>query len=165
MCRNDTVPRTWDVANGDVERFTDDWEIKAYSTNYLRTVKSCQCFLDGLLSTAPDDSPASTSPSNGDDSKVVQTHYENINPQEYQRAKSAEHEDNRVTIKVRDRKDDTLNAFDKSPELMKSLVQDVVTTDHFIDRDTKASSYGGPSGINWIHASDHFVCRSSHDAP
>jgi hypothetical protein len=144
---------------------TDHFKIKAYSTNYLRTVKSCQCFLDGLFSRS------------GNHVKENFTQYEHIDPEYFQT--SLNHD---VVIEVRDRKQDTLNAFDKSPELMKKLVGDVVNTDEFLERDTKATtlaarltnflpgllnsrSYGGSSGINWIHASDHFVCRSSHDIP
>jgi hypothetical protein len=146
---------------------TDLYEIKAYSTNYLRTVKSCQCFLDGLLSQSE----------NRVNSKENLTHYEHVDPDYFQT--SLNHD---IVIEVRDRNHDTLNAFDKSPELMKRLVGNVVNTDQFLERDTKATtlaarltnylpgllkskSYGGSSGINWIHASDHFVCRSSHGIP
>jgi hypothetical protein len=146
---------------------TDQYEIKAYSTNYLRTVKSCQCFLDGLL----------YQPENRASSKETLTRYEHVDPDYFQT--SLNHD---IVIEVRDRKHDTLNAFDKAPDLMKRLVGDVVNTDEFLERDTKAAtlaarltnylpgllnskSYGGSSGINWIHASDHFVCRSSHGIP
>ncbi len=151
------------------ELMLDRFDIKAFSTNYLRTVKSCQCFLDGLLS-----NPTLHKPKNIDNSDES-SHYESIDPSDYQTYSG-------VTIKVRDRKNDTLNAFDKSPDLMKKLVKNVVTQKEFIERDTKAAtlaarlcnflpglmnckSYGGPSGINWIHASDHFICRSSHAVP
>jgi len=157
-----------DSSSSSKNQITDAFEVKAYSTNYLRTVKSCQCFLDGLLS------PSSRIDLGANDDNY-ETLYENIDPNDYQ-------DHSGITIQVRNRKNDTLNAFDKSPTLMKSLVKDVVSTDHFIDRDTKAAtvaarlcnflpglmnctSYGGPSGINWIHASDHFVCRHSHELP
>lgn len=147
---------------------TDVYDINAFSTNYLRTVKSCQCFLDGLLSTPT-----------GKFKENIRnfSHYENIVPEYFQ-----ETYDHDVIIEVRDRSIDTLNAFDKDPELMKQLVGNVVNTDEFLDRDTRAAtlaarltnflpgllkskSFGGGSGINWIHASDHFVCRSSHGIP
>jgi len=148
--------------------FTDYWDITAFSTNYLRTVKSCQCFLDGLLST-----PKSVAT---DAKHINMTHYENVNPEDY--LKSSSNPD--IAINVRDIKHETLNAFNTSPELMKRLVEDIIDTPEFIDKDSKAASlaarlsnfipglvnftsYGGPSGINWIHASDHFICRSSHD--
>ena len=127
--------------------FLQQWNIQAYSTNYLRTVKSVQCFLDGLLS-----------------NKDTTTPFIDPGP----------------TIHVRERSQDILNAFDRQPQLMKKLVQDVVSKESFISYDeklkpiaqrlimilpglAKAANYGGPSGINWIHASDHFVCREAHD--
>jgi hypothetical protein len=63
---------------------------------------------------------------------------------------------------------------------MMPLINDVVNQQSFQERDALAASlarrlskdlpglltsgakFGGPSGINWVHAFDHFVCRSSH---
>ena len=129
--------------------FQEKWEIKAFSTNYLRTVKSCQCFLDGLLSTS--------------DEIPTHNHYISLeDPQDESRT-------SQVEISVRDIKDETLNSFDSSPEVMKKLVRDVIDTPEFIMKDTKAvplaaqlahylpgltdqSSYSSPtpSGINWV---------------
>lgn len=134
--------------------FLEQWDIQAFSTNYLRTVKSVQCFLHGLLQEKDTHIVKSNSEGNG----------EEIGP----------------TIHVRERSQDILNAFDRQPQLMKKLVQDVVSKDSFITYDeklaplaqrltsflpglAKATNYGGPSGINWIHASDHFICREAHD--
>jgi hypothetical protein len=135
--------------------FLEQWEIQAYSTNYLRTVKSVQCFLHGLLS---------DNNNNNKDFHHIEGSQEGIGP----------------TIQVRERSQDTLNAFDRQPQLMKKLVEDVVSKDSFVSYDekftplaqrltsilpglAKAANYGGPSGINWILASDHFVCREAHD--
>ena len=162
--------------------FVMDWDVKAYSTNYLRTVMSVQCFMDGLLH------PFTTS--NGQEQKQDQQqqqhYYENLATEEFHSSRESfftnTNNNRNELIQVRDRKDDTLNAFDKRPEYMKNLVKNVVATSSFIDIDSKAgclaarlanflpglanaSSYGGPSGINWIHAADHFVCRTSHDLP
>jgi hypothetical protein len=41
-----------DIATSDDDNgFMQSWDVRAYSTNYLRTVLSVQCFLDGLLGT------------------------------------------------------------------------------------------------------------------
>lgn len=142
------------------ERFQDYWNITAFSTNYLRTVKSCQTFLDGLLS--------SSSSSSITVDYEQPTHYENVDPENYLKYCDTPG----IEITVRDIKNETLNAFDSSPELMKKLFKDVIATPEFIDKDTKAaflaarlsnyvpglmkqSSYGGssPSGINWVSLS------------
>lgn len=125
----------------------ENWNIQVFSTNYLRTVTSAQFFLKGLL----------------------QQHQEEQN------------HNTSVPINVRSRYLDTLNAFDKNPEKMRKLVSGVVSSPEFQERDqiaislatlltrflpglakTKKTYFGGPSGINWIHASDHFVCRAAH---
>ena len=148
------------------QEFLNLFDVKGYSTNYLRTVMSVQCFIDGLL--------FSSMPSSGKHS------YNDLSSERFMETRPSLFSEDDAIIEVRDRKQDTLNAFDKRPQFMKSLVADVVTTPEFIDKDTKAgciaarlanflpgltkaSSYGGPSGINWIHAADHFVCRSSHN--
>ena len=89
-----------------------------------------------------------------------------------------------MSIQVRDKVSDTLNAFDKHPTMMDNLVRGVIATPSFqrIDGDAKSladklceflpglrgapQAFGGtPSGVNWIHANDHFVCRSAHSLP
>jgi len=152
----------------------NEWDLSGYSTNYLRTVMSVQCFMDGLLTPTS----SSTTTSEGEDRHS----YEHLSIEEFKSLRAPLLNNNRTKIQVRDRKEDTLNAFDKKPEYMKKLVGEVVTKKHFIEKDAKAgclaarlanylpglakaSNYGGPSGINWIHAADHFVCRKSHDIP
>ena len=68
--------------------------------------------------------------------------------------------------------------------MMRELAREVISSPSFVKQDTSAiplarrlvkylpglvrstkSSYGGPSGINWIYASDHFVCREAHGIP
>jgi len=106
-----------------------------------------------------------------------------------------------LDIRVRERATDNLNAFDRNPKLIETLVTEVASTEHFLKNDAKACNLaarlanflpglvrpgrktckfssmicrlksiififllevGGPSGINWVEATDHFVCRSSH---
>lgn len=151
------------------EPFTDHWHIQAYSTNYLRTVKSLQCFLDGLFS---DGHHLAGYSENG-------YFYEHVDPESYLQSNNIP----KVQILVRDPNDETLNRFDTAPDVMRRLVQDVVKTPDFVDQDAKAaplaarlsnyipglirlrSPHGSPSTINWIHATDHFICRSSHNVP
>ena len=153
------------------EDWHNEWEFQCFSTNYLRTTMSLQCLLDGMIGLSTGDRNTYQSPLS-----LSQTSYENVPAQDImERAQTKKS----ISIQVRDRKVETLNAFDKYPKVMKSLVQDIVGASTFIDKDGKAgflaarlanflpglvktNSYGGPSGINWIHAADHFVCRSAH---
>ena len=158
--------------------FWEDWDVHAYSTDYLRTVKSVQCFLDGLLLV----NKLHNNDNHADKSNrwLQRTSFENMSVEDY-RDNHINHDvkDANIQVEIRDRNIDTLNAFDRDPDLMKQLVTEVVETEHFLKGDLKAASlaarlanylpgltkrskYGGPSGINWIHAADHFVCRSSH---
>jgi len=154
--------------------FLQSWDVRAYSTNYLRTVLSVQCFLDGLLGTKAYDPikakgklSSMAEPGESIDHAIVPTETS---------------KEPKVIVKVRERAKDTLNAFDRNPDLMKNLVADVITSPKFQEHDAKAAplaarlanflpglgtksrnTFGGPSGINWIDATDHFVCRSAHD--
>lgn len=159
--------------SSDDNGFLQSWDVRAYSTNYLRTVLSVQCFLDGLLGTDRyDPQKAKGRLSSMSDPGEAIDH--NLVPTETAEAK--------VTVKVRDRAKDTLNAFDRHPDLMKSLVGDVISSPYFQEHDANAAplaarlanflpglglksrnTFGGPSGINWIDATDHFVCRSAHN--
>lgn len=133
----------------DIHDLLTYWDITAYSTNYLRTITSAQFFLEGLLNS---ENHMTLNPSN-----------------------------NIIHVNVRRRDIDTLNAFDKNPEKMLALVSDVVSSKEFQERDSRAlplatlltkflpglstkrkGFFGGPSGINWIHANDHFICRAAH---
>ena len=161
------------VTSDDDNGFMQSWDVRAYSTNYLRTVLSVQCFLDGLLGTNtydPSKAKGQLSSMKEDGESVID---HTIVPTV---------ENAKVTVKVRERAKDTLNAFDRYPDLMKSLVVDVVSSPKFQEYDAKAAplaarlanylpglgnksrnTFGGPSGINWIDATDHFVCRSAHN--
>lgn len=79
------------------------------------------------------------------------------------------------------------NAFDRNPDLIADLVSEVMKSEDFLQRDGKAAplaarlanilpglvrrkrgtskdfSTRAPSGINWVEAADHFVCRSAHN--
>lgn len=168
------------AVSSDDNGFMQSWDVRSYSTNYLRTVLSVQCFLDGLLGT------------NSYDPEVYRRYA--ISSQE-DPEESLDHQmvgrwgtnsmsprkEPKVVVQVRERAKDTLNAFDRNPDLMRNLVADVITSPKFIETDARAAplaarlanflpglgakgrnTFGGPSGINWIDATDHFVCRSAH---
>jgi Histidine phosphatase superfamily (branch 2) len=90
----------------------------------------------------------------------------------------------KVFVRVRDQSCDNLNAFDRNPDLMRNLVGDVMESKSFKQEDGEAATVAArlanilpglarkgrkdfsartPSGINWVEAADHFVCRTSHD--
>jgi hypothetical protein len=161
----------------DAKGFLDCWDVNVYSTNYLRTIMSIQSFLDGLLGT--------------DCYKSLQTksRADLKDPTGY--ARIPDHNDSvpfdntLVRVQVRGRSDDTLNAFDRNPDLMSELVSEVISSENFQEIDGNAAPLAArlanmlpglarkkknvngfnaaPSGINWIEATDHFVCRSSHN--
>ena len=78
-----------------------------------------QCFMDGLLSSS---SSSSTAIEN-----EVKHSYEHLSIEDFKSTR-ASFNSNDAKIQVRDRKEDTLNAFDKKPDYMKKLVGDVVTS-------------------------------------
>mmetsp|Transcript_10157 Transcript_10157/g.21968 ORF Transcript_10157/g.21968 Transcript_10157/m.21968 type:complete len:405 (+) Transcript_10157:289-1503(+) len=152
---------------------------------------SVQCFLDGLIGRCPD----RTGRNDNDQNRIyagggLTQYYKDIGRYERLAADASAWttaEDMRgesIRIQVRDREVDTLNAFDKYPEMMNGLVKDVIATEQFQRIDGAArplaetlsallpglrgapQAFGGtPSGINWIHANDHFVCRKAHSIP
>ena len=145
--------------------FLEDWNVQAYSTNYLRTVTSVQCFLDGLIGYYNSDALHACH-------STTLTTSDNLA------------EDEMIQVQVRDKAIDTLNAFDKRPKMMNDLVKNVISMKSFQTVDSEAKgladqlaeylpglrgapqAFGGtPSGINWIHANDHFVCRRAHGIP
>eukprot|EP00980_Cylindrotheca_fusiformis_P023862 scaffold11076_cov122-Cylindrotheca_fusiformis.AAC.6 len=157
--------------------FLDCWDVKVYSTNYLRTIMSIQSFLDGLLGT--DCYKYLHNSSNGAASEAAdKARIPNHND-------AIPFDDTIVRVQVRGQSDDTLNAFDRNPELMSKLVSKVISSEEFQDTDKKAAPLAArlanflpglarkkkntkgfnaaPSGINWIEATDHFVCRFSHN--
>jgi len=158
--------------------FLDVWDVKVFSTNYLRTVLSVQSFLDGLLGTR-------IFASIRDKSSTLTQHHGMI-PQ-HDDVPSPVHMDALLRVRVRGRDDDTLNAFDRDPDMMAALVSEVMSDPEFQARDgfqaplaarlanilpglarKKRNTTGfnaSPSGINWIEASDHFVCRAAHHMP
>lgn len=142
---------------------------------------SVQCFLDGLIGKSP----------NIDDGNETKRDFKDVGRHEHSSiamstwttAKEMK-DQNSIRVQVRDKQIDTLNAFDKYPQMMDGLVKDVIATEQFqrIDGAAKTlaetlSSYlpgllaapqafgGTPSGVNWIHANDHFVCRRAHSVP
>jgi hypothetical protein len=174
--------------NGEKRSFLEDWDVRAYSTNYLRTVTSVQCFLDGLIGYHNSD---------GEHRQKQLLHAGGGLRRYYKDAGKHEHmdpstltlsedisEQQPIHVQVRDKAIDTLNAFDKRPKTMNDLVKNVISTEGFQRVDSNAKgladqlseflpglrgapqAFGGtPSGINWIHANDHFVCRRAHGIP
>jgi len=156
--------------------FLNVWDVKVFSTNYLRTVLSGQSFLDGLLGTKAYAS-LRDKPKNADGPRRDEIPQHSDIP-------GTSGDDALLNVQVRGRDEDTLNAFDRNPEMMANLVGEVMSAQEFQDRDgTKAplaarlanilpglarkkrntSGFNAStSGINWIEASDHFVCRAAH---
>ena len=168
-CAN--VAATTDTATAntaDVQySFLDHWDVKAYSTNYLRTVMSVQCFLDGLISKYPHSINGHDGIYNSNDNNCkrqiyagggLKRYYMDIG--EYERcvhmdrptwttpadmtqtstrrgngtfiiATTADDDHDRIPVQVRDKEMDTLNMFDKYPEMMNGLVKDVIATERF----------------------------------
>jgi len=157
--------------------FLSEWDLSVYSTNYLRTVLSVQSFLDGLLST----NLFRPTRTREYDANVIK---EDRIPNHSSYA-ATEHNDDEALVKVRirDLSCDPLNAFDRNPDLIAELVSEVMLSTDFLKRDAAAAplaarlanvlpglirpfrtdfSHRAPSGINWVEASDHFICRASH---
>lgn len=162
--------------------FEDIWDVQAYSTNYLRTVLSVQSFLSGIFDvpqscqtrrTDPnlylEHWPASEMDCTGNAGSDLVS---NISPL--------------TSVVIRDVQQDPLNAFDRNPDLMDRLSTEVMSSETFRCHDGKAaplaarlasmlpglvknrsSDYAvkSPSGINWVEAADHFVCRDAHQVP
>lgn len=157
------------------EDFLSVWDVKVYSTNYLRTIMSVQSFLDGLLGTHAHDP-----------SEMERSHDPNVFEEQpvpdhgWRRDDYASEE--LVPVLVRQLSHDPLNAFDRNPKLMSDLVHQVISKPDFqsgdataiplasrlanvlpgLVRRTNSPSSRSPSGINWVEAADHFVCRKAH---
>ena len=167
--------------------FLDIWNVQIYSTNYLRTIMSVQSFLDGMFGTQCYDS-GSKQDRVYDASIQKELRIPTLRSERNHKADVPP----LVTIQVRDLRNDPLNAFDRNPGLITELVSEVMMSQDFQLRDGKAASLaarlanilpglvrhakpagGGnnntdytsraPSGINWVEAADHFVCRSAHN--
>ena len=154
--------------------FLSVWDVTAFSTNYLRTVMSVQSFLDGLLGT--------NLLLKGERSHDPSIHRElRIPNHSWRRPHNTEP---LVKVQVRDVSNDPLNAFDRNPDLIADLVGEVMRDIEFQKHDGGVAplaarlantlpglirkrrsdfSSRSPSGINWVEASDHFVCRQAHD--
>jgi hypothetical protein len=152
-----------DDENSQQYSFLDHWDVKAYSTNYLRTVMSVQCFLDGLIGKYPQPNHSSDDEINNSNNCKRQIYaggglkryYMDIG--EYERcvhldrptwttsadmtrtnamstddtADTAGDDNYQIPVQVRDKDIDTLNMFDKYPEMMNGLVKDVIATERF----------------------------------
>lgn len=155
--------------------FLSVWDLTVYSTNYLRTVMSGQSFLDGLLGTDCFN-PARRRKLDPTISKEMCVPNHNWPKPEGNGL------DTVVPIHIR-LDNDPLNAFDRNPDLMENLVSEVISSNDFQTGDALAAplatrmanilpglvrtGLGGyaqrsPSGISWVDASDHFICRNAH---
>jgi Histidine phosphatase superfamily (branch 2) len=124
--------------------FLTIWDVKVYSTNYLRTIMSIQSFLDGLFQTQCYSRSKSTSSNNSQD----RTYDPNIIKEERIPSLSLNHSHDTdkttnplVTVNVRNARCDPLNAFDRNPTLISHLVSEVMSTDDFMLRDSKAACF------------------------
>lgn len=175
--------------NGEKRSFLEHWDVQAYSTNYLRTVTSVQCFLDGLIgyhNSVGENREKQLLHAGGGLRRYYKDagKHEHMNPSTLTSLDDLLSVEQSVQVQVRDKKIDTLNAFDKRPKMMNDLVKNVIGMDGFQRVDSNAKglaeqlseflpglkgapqAFGGtPSGINWIHANDHFVCRRAHGIP
>jgi hypothetical protein len=150
---------------GNAQDFLSAWNVKAYSTNYLRTILSAQSFLDGIFGThcfIP------TGERIHDDAVCEERR---LPDHEWKRHDHGDHE--LVKIHVRELSRDPLNAFDRNPDLMADLVAEVMSGQQFQSRDgvaaplaarlanimpglyrPKRSDFASrsPSKINWVEA-------------
>lgn len=155
--------------------FMDAWDVKAFSTNYLRTIMSAQSLLDGIFGTRCHDHTLMDRPL--DPSTIRE---ESIPSP----CADLLEGDEIVPITVRNLKQDPLNAFERNPDLIEQCTNDVMTSEEFLLNDGKAATLAArlanylpglvkkrtstdfstrsPSGINWVEAADHFVARNSH---
>jgi hypothetical protein len=158
----------------DQRNFLKCWDVNVYSTNYLRTILSVQSLLDGILGTKCYDNILAEGIK--ENKGIIPDH--STAPSTNNGAL--------INVKVRGRSEDTLNAFDRNPELIAGLVSEVISSESFQEIDGNAAPLAArlsiilpglarkkkntttvfnkaPSRISWVEAADHFVCRTSHD--
>jgi len=126
--------------------FLDNWNLKIYSTRYLRTVTSAQFFLDGLM---PSNLKGATIP--------VQVRAPSNDP-----LNSFDRDPLRMS--------NIISSILSDPSFVETDSRALVLSERLLKylpeiKATSKSSFGGPSLINWISAADHFVCRESHKIP
>jgi hypothetical protein len=139
------------------KEFLLTWNVKVYSTNYLRTVMSAQSFLDGLLGTSCFPQAAVSPIPHGDDSLSAWqsrgiSFPPGLSPRKVKEERVPDHSWSRfeetmgtdgevvVPVTVRDQHCDTLNPFDRVPRLVDSLVGEVMRSPKFIKYDGIAAS-------------------------
>lgn len=128
---------------GEQYKFLQHWDVHAYSTNYLRTVMSVQCFLDGLIGTnkQTDDNSGRRAEKQIYAGGGLSRYYKDAGIQEQlahlNKPTLTTVEDvqaggcDGVKVEVRDKALDTLNAFDRRPKMMNDLVKNVIATEQF----------------------------------
>ena len=127
---------TWEN-NNVTHDFLAAWQVRVYSTNYLRTVLSAQSFLDGLLGTH------CFSPASERKIDLEFTEERNLPTHAW---KDKENKSSTTTttttlvpVTVRALAQDPLNAFDRNPDLIAELVSQVMTSPEFKQRDAAAA--------------------------
>jgi len=183
--KNDSNSSKLNSNNNNLLLFRDN--IRVYSTNYLRTVTSARCFMDGLLLHHQDDTndesaigptitvrDKTSDPLNAFDRNPDKMHRLVTNvisrPRFQKRDLKALPLATRLShflpgLVVNDNEAHGNKSINPSCSIKASTAK---------QKDNKSSSIAGarskgtrykgcPSKINWIHAADHFVCRTAHN--
>jgi len=158
--------------------FLDYWDVNAYSTNYLRTITSAQSFLDGVFGSTN----SSSSSSNMDYISRNEQVPINVRDRTSDTLNAFDREPtlmrNLVSQVMSCPKFTTRDA--KAAPLAARLANFLPGLNQTKKKISPANNNNDttpkqqpnihgetppPSNINWIHATDHFVCRSSHAIP
>ena len=140
------------------------WDVKIFSTNYLRTVTSVKALYEGLSRNAVEslDPPPFSSNLSSAESDVA--------------GGGSGSGSGSGGVVVREKGVCTLNAYDKDPEGSRAVIRSVIKNhSEFKKREEDAlrlvaeplmNFFGGFEGegrkVDWIHLVDHFVCRAAH---
>jgi hypothetical protein len=130
--------------------FLEAWDLKVYSTNYLRTIMSAQSFLDGLLGTKCYSSMGEMIRRSIPGKDVEWDYYQeslrvpdhgSFTEPNYNLGGDNTGDNNQALVKVQVRgpDEDTLNAFDRAPVLLAELVSEVISSAEFQERDGAAA--------------------------
>jgi hypothetical protein len=124
--------------------FLRAFDVRVYSTNYLRTVLTAQSFLDGLLGTHCLASKATSRPYVAEHAEEVRLpHHAWQVPGTTSSSVVTNDEKPLVPVTLRELSRDPLNAFDRNPDLMADLVAEVMATPEFYKRDAAAAPLAG----------------------
>jgi hypothetical protein len=124
--------------------FLRAFDVRVYSTNYLRTVLTAQSFLDGLLGTHCFATKATSRPYVAEYAQEVRLpHHAWQVPGTTSSSSVTNDETPLVSVTLRELSRDPLNAFDRNPDLMADLVAEVMATPDFYKRDAAAAPLAG----------------------